>query len=1060
MKLFPFFSEKRACLLLSASEGRQIRKYRHFRALLQHNHDALRALAELQQFSYLSAPPTRRALREAYEALLESVYGLVLEMNSLADGAYADLEAALTGIDERISELLRFSAESLPAGYALNLDELMTPRECLVGAKAMNLAVLKNELGLPVPEGFVMSARAAKRFLDQDGLRASIARELSGLAPEDFPAVEQASRRIMQHMRNAVIPDDLLQSLHNAYTRLESRTEENVAIAMRSSAIGEDSDASFAGQYASVLGVRRDGLPEAYRTVMASKYSPRAIAYRLRVGLDEDETPMCVLGLAMVDAAASGVLYTLDPIANDAETISISAVWGIGEQLVSGDGTADSFRVRKSDSAIVERTIAPKTVRLDTAESGGLRSLAVGESDRLLPALSDDAIRELTRYAITAERHYRLPLDMEWSQDTRGSLYLLQARPLHSSDVHADMPEPPAADRHPVVISGGEVASAGCAAGPVHILTDMRDLGSVPAGAIVVTKTASPSIAALIGSLAAIIAEVGSTTSHLAAVAREYGVPMLVHLPGALSLLAEESSVSVKADRSPAVYRGVVETFRNSRKKSRGGVSGAARKRLDTLLSLVQPLTLTDPSAPSFAPSGCRTIHDVIRFCHEKAVASMFGISGDLPDDAASVRLVTHLPVGIRCVDLGGGLRAGLTTCDRVTPDDVTSLPFKALWRGFTHPGVSWEGTINFEQNRFMKMLAATATSEFGDAPGGESYALLGHDYLNLSMKFGYHFTTVDALCTDDANQNYVSLEFAGGGGSPAGRSLRVQFIAQVLERLNFEVSVRNDMLDASLSRIDSADLLAALDPLGRLLASSRLLDMVLKNQDDVRRCVDAFFVGDYDFLSGERPDLPAAFYVHLGNWRCISDGGRMLLEQDGSQWGLSVARWFSGIASRTFGRGYQEMLDSIGAFFYFPIAIARDSESADATISVGVLPVGGNIDQAGGIAFGIRNVANYFVFRINPLEENVMMYEYCNGHRLVRGSMDMDLSTGVWYELQVRIAGREIAGFVNGLHVLSHTASAPVSGHGGLWTKADALIRFSELVIVRNGQTQRIGCR
>jgi pyruvate,water dikinase len=119
-----------------------------------------------------------------------------------------------------------------------------------------------------------------------------------------------------------------------------------------------------------------------------------------------------------------------------------------------------------------------------------------------------------------------------------------------------------------------------------------------------------------------------------------------------------------------------------------------------------------------------------------------------------------------------------------------------------------------------------------------------------------------------------------------------------------------------------------------------------------------------------------------------------MLLEQDGSQWGLSVARWFSGIASRTFGRGYQEMLDSIGAFFYFPIAIARDSESADATISVGVLPVGGNIDQAGGIAFGIRNVANYFVFRINPLEENVMMYEYCNGHRWCAVRWIMDLST------------------------------------------------------------------
>ncbi len=110
-----FFRKNRACRLLSVHEGRQVEKYHHFRALLQHNHDALKALAELQQLSHLGPPPTRRALRETYEALLESVYGLVLELNALADGAYADLETALAAIDDRISATLKFSAESLPA---------------------------------------------------------------------------------------------------------------------------------------------------------------------------------------------------------------------------------------------------------------------------------------------------------------------------------------------------------------------------------------------------------------------------------------------------------------------------------------------------------------------------------------------------------------------------------------------------------------------------------------------------------------------------------------------------------------------------------------------------------------------------------------------------------------------------------------------------------------------------------------------------------------------------------------------------------------------------------
>ncbi|HSW63533.1 MAG TPA: PEP/pyruvate-binding domain-containing protein [Dissulfurispiraceae bacterium] len=208
---------------------------------MQHNHDALKALAELQQLSYPGAPPTRRAVCEAYEALLESVCGLVLELNALA------------GIDDKISGLLRFSAESLPDGYALYLDELSAPRECLVGAKAMNLAIMKNDLGLSVPEGFVMNARAAKRFLEHDGLRSFIDQELSGLTPEDRPAIECASLGIMQRIKAAPVPDELLYALFDAYARLESITWQNIPIALRSSAIGEDSDASFAGQYVSVL---------------------------------------------------------------------------------------------------------------------------------------------------------------------------------------------------------------------------------------------------------------------------------------------------------------------------------------------------------------------------------------------------------------------------------------------------------------------------------------------------------------------------------------------------------------------------------------------------------------------------------------------------------------------------------------------------------------------------------------------------------------------------------------------------------------------------------------
>ena len=145
------------------------------------------------------------------------------------------------------------------------------------------------------------------------------------------------SNRLLQLILAAHVPDELVALLHAHYDAIEQQTCPGVHLAIRSSAVREDSDASFAGQYISVLNVAREGIVDAYKDVVASSFSPRAIAYRQMAGIDITETPMCVLCLAMVNPFASGVLYTADPLGGDAETMHISAVLGLGEKLVSGD---------------------------------------------------------------------------------------------------------------------------------------------------------------------------------------------------------------------------------------------------------------------------------------------------------------------------------------------------------------------------------------------------------------------------------------------------------------------------------------------------------------------------------------------------------------------------------------------------------------------------------------------------------------------------------------------------------------------------------------------------
>ena len=145
------------------------------------------------------------------------------------------------------------------------------------GSKAMNLAIIGNVLEMPVPPGFVITSCAFERFLEENHLAQAISEVLALLSPDNFTELEEHSNRLQEMVRNAPVPQSLAAKILAAYEALEEKTSKNVRIAMRSSAVGEDTEASLAGQYITVLNVTRDGLLEAYKTVLAGKYAPRAI---------------------------------------------------------------------------------------------------------------------------------------------------------------------------------------------------------------------------------------------------------------------------------------------------------------------------------------------------------------------------------------------------------------------------------------------------------------------------------------------------------------------------------------------------------------------------------------------------------------------------------------------------------------------------------------------------------------------------------------------------------------------------------------------------------------
>jgi pyruvate, water dikinase len=1033
--LLRMFTQGDRCTLLVGASGKHVEKFGHFKEFLGGNRNALRAMAELEMLYYSGQSFTAADIAFQYEQLFGQVRALVNALNDLAEHRYALLNQQADTINARIRRVLRppVNRQDLPLVAAL--ADVPATATGDAGGKAANLARISRETDLSVPPGFVVTANGYDRFLKANHLDQLVLDELAGLSPND-PQLAEVSERLVNLILNADLPKELAELLQTHYQTIEQQTQPGIRLAMRSSAVREDSEASFAGQYRSVLNVKGEGLAGAYKEVVASSFSPRAISYRQMAGIDLAETPMCVLGLAMVDVAASGVLYTADPAGIQTNSVQISALLGLGELLVSGHAAADTFVYDRETGTIRLREIAVKGVRLDAA-AGGTEEHQVAENEAKAAAITDEEAGRLARTGIELEVLFGGPQDIEWAIDRERRLFILQCRPLQVAIKAAEpVPEPDAAP----LLQGGICASQGICVGKVRIIDEQTDLSSVSDHVIAVAKTAAPRYAEIMGRISGLITEVGSTTCHLASVAREFGVPMAVNVAGALDCLEPEAEVTLFVQERPAVYSGLLIDHQPVKRRI---MDSSVHRVLRAVLDQLSPLHLTNPDDPFFQPENCASIHDIIRFAHEQAVREMFSLSTGAEDEAVTVRLTTHIPLALNLIDLGGGLKPGLSTCDTVTADHFISAPIQALWRGFTHPGINWSGTVQFDGSRFLTRLAASATSEFGPEPGGDSYALIGTDYLNLSAKFGYHFATLDTFCGDEPDHNYLSLQFSGGAGSFFGKTLRLQFLAKVLGELGCVVNIQGDLLEATLNRHGRTDMLERLDQIGRLLASSRLLDMAITNQEDVDALAADFMAGNYDLLGRKDRTPLQGFYTHLGHWSQIEEDGTVCRLSDGSPWLGTLSTGVSGLMTKALGRSYQELLDTIGAYYSFPLAIDKSGEAGDGVLSLQVKPLRGSIDQAGGLVFGLRDIGNYFVFRINALEDNAMLFEFVNNNRIERARCDLPVTRNQWHTLEVRVLGSKASCLVNGRVVFDYQAERNLHGHLGLWTKADSVTLF-----------------
>ncbi len=798
--------------------------YKEFRALLTANNNALELMAEMEQALDPGHPFGMAFIRGNCTALSVNIYKMIHHLTRLADGRYTELDQPFRTITKQLEQVIASRLVSTEGAPILAMEEVDASKVDQVGEKMANLGEVRNRVGLRTPDGFVITASAARKFIEANALQVEINRRLKGLDLDNLEALYTVSAGIQSLISTAPLPAELEEAILTHHQQLDTDPQTELLVALRSSALGEDSsNVSFAGQYRTQLNVSREFVTQAYKEIVAGKYKSQAIVYRQQRGFRHQDVQMCVGCLRMVDGAISGVMYSRAPDDPRSPFVIIQAATGLASTVVDGSGTTDLFRISRTPPH-------PLLHRQTDVEISNSRL-----------TLSESQAAELAAIGVRLEEHFGTPQDIEWSIDRSGLLYILQSRPLGrpASGEVLEAPEDTAMpnDLPPPLLRGGVCASRGVGSGPVFTVRSSLDLLRFPKGAVLVIETPYPDWASLLNRAVAVVSETGQMAAHLATVAREFGIPAIFGLNQALAILKNDSLVTVDATAGK-VYEGRVEPLLTlAAPKPNLMVGSPVYKILTEALVHITPLNLTDPTSPFFRPDGCQTLHDLTRFCHEKAVMEMFtfGERYGFNDKAAKQLVVENSPAQWWVIDLDDGFTPDFNPESRyVHLTHITSVPMQAIWQGMMAfpwggpPPVSLGGlgSIIFQSTRNPSLDPAVRS-----AMAAKNYFLISKNFCNLSVRLGYHFALVEANLGEFLTENYVSFQFKGGAADQNRRLLRIRLISEILNEFGFRVEQKVDAMTARIEKKPIPYLLERLSVLGYLLIHTRQIDMVMADE-------------------------------------------------------------------------------------------------------------------------------------------------------------------------------------------------------------------------------------